>query len=116
MDLRKCTTFTDPSISYRGSMNFLDSAHAKIQLEDHEESADLSTAMDVDHREIYFLIMHFLSAGPCQKTFGLLAEELLEHKLLPRRYHAWYSRSGAVCGGESDRNSFHLSYDHLVKR
>lgn len=73
--------------------------------------------MHIDHREIYFLIMHFLSAGPCKRTFGHLCNELLEHQLLPRRYHAWFSRSGTHSGNDSDDGiSFPLSYDKLVER
>ncbi|KAL6525911.1 hypothetical protein OROMI_030306 [Orobanche minor] len=80
-------------------------------------AASSSMDVDVDLREIYFLIMHFLSAGPCQKTFRQLWEELLEQELLPRRYHAWYSRSGAVSGDENDDGtSFPLNYDNLIGR
>lgn len=73
--------------------------------------------VDIDLREVYFLIMHFLSGGPCHRTFGQLWNELLEHKLLPRRYHAWYSRSGSHSGNENDDGlSFPLSYAQLVER
>ncbi|KZV50933.1 bromodomain and WD repeat-containing protein 3 [Dorcoceras hygrometricum] len=79
----------------------------------HADAIDL----DVDLREIYFLILHFLSAGPCQNTFEKLWDELLEHDLLPRRYHAWFSRSGVVIGDESnDGTSVPLNYDNLVGR
>lgn len=73
--------------------------------------------VDVDLREVYFLIMHFLSAGPCHRTYGQFWNELLEHQLLPRRFHAWYSRSGAPSGDENDDGiSFPLSYNKLVDR
>lgn len=73
--------------------------------------------VDVDLREVYFLIMHFLSAGPCHRTYGQFWNELLEHQLLPRRYHAWYSRSGMHSGDENDDGiSFPLSYNKLVER
>lgn len=73
--------------------------------------------VDIDLRELYFLIMHFLSAGPCHRTYGQFWNELLEHQLLPRRYHAWYSRSGLPSGDENDDGmSFPLSYDKLVER
>ncbi|KAK7246296.1 hypothetical protein RIF29_41159 [Crotalaria pallida] len=76
-----------------------------------------ATDVDVDHREIYFLIMRFLSAGPCHKTCVQFWNELLEHQLLPRRYHAWYSRSGAHSGAEDDDGlSLPLSYNKLVER
>ncbi|EPS61343.1 transducin family protein, partial [Genlisea aurea] len=85
----------------------------------HGESAECDASMDidVDLREIYFLIMHFLSAGPCQKTFRQLYSELLEYKLLPRRYHAWYSRNNTGNREENaDGNSFPLNYDDLIGR
>lgn len=73
--------------------------------------------VDVDLREVYFLILHFLSAGPCHKTCLQFWNELLEHELLPRRYHSWYSRSGACSGNADDDGlSFPLSYDKLVER
>ncbi|KAI3469301.1 hypothetical protein Pfo_025964 [Paulownia fortunei] len=73
--------------------------------------------VDVDLREVYFLIMHFLSAGPCHRTYGQFWNELLEHQLLPRRYHAWYSRGGMHSGDENDDGiSFPLSYNKLVER
>ncbi|CAM8973292.1 unnamed protein product [Rhodiola kirilowii] len=75
------------------------------------------TDIDIDISEVYFLIMHFLTTGPCQRTVRELWNELLEHQLLPRRYHAWYSRSGLrVLGDDANSASFPLSYDHLVHR
>ncbi|GJR91142.1 PH-interacting protein [Tanacetum coccineum] len=75
------------------------------------------TGADIDLREVYFLIMHFLSAGPCHRTYGQFWNELLEHQLLPRRYHSWYSRSGITTGDENDDGmSFPLSYNKLVER
>ncbi|XWS76643.1 hypothetical protein CRYUN_Cryun01aG0194900 [Craigia yunnanensis] len=75
------------------------------------------TDVDIDLREIYFLIMQFLSAGPCHRTFEQLSNELLEHQLLPRRYHAWFSRSGAHSGNDDDDGiSFPISYNNLVER
>ncbi|GMJ01027.1 hypothetical protein like AT5G49430 [Hibiscus trionum] len=77
----------------------------------------VETNVDIDLREIYFLIMQFLSAGPCQRTFELLSKELLEHRLLPRRYHAWFSRSGDHSGNNDDDGiSFPLSFNNLVGR
>ncbi|RWW63300.1 hypothetical protein BHE74_00029531 [Ensete ventricosum] len=73
--------------------------------------------VDIDIREIYFLIMHFLSAGPCKRTYGQFWNELLEHQLLPRRYHAWYSRCGAQSGDEDDDGiSLPLCYIKLAER
>ncbi|KAL9227629.1 hypothetical protein vseg_003297 [Gypsophila vaccaria] len=73
--------------------------------------------VDIDLREVYFLILQFLSVGPCQKTCVQLLNELTEHQFLPRRYHAWFSRSGVHSGCENDDGvSFPLAYDKLVNR
>ncbi|XP_021730241.1 PH-interacting protein-like [Chenopodium quinoa] len=89
----------------------------KAALADPETNTDLEADIDVDLREIYFLIMHFLSDGPCQRTCGQFWNELLENDLLPRRYHAWYSRSGIPSGDENDDGlSFPLSYNKLKER
>ncbi|XP_047315948.1 bromodomain and WD repeat-containing protein 3-like [Impatiens glandulifera] len=73
--------------------------------------------IDIDLRELYFLILHFLANGPCQQSFDQLWKELSENELLPRRYHAWYSRSGRLSGHVNDDGiSFPLSYDKLVER
>ncbi|KAK7344382.1 hypothetical protein VNO77_13909 [Canavalia gladiata] len=76
--------------------------------------------VDIDPRELYFLIMHFLSAGPCRRTFQNFKEELLEHQLLPRRYHAWFSRSGERSGDDVDEDddgiSLPLDYNNLADR
>lgn len=41
--------------------------------------------MDVDLKEVYSVIMHFLAIGPCTGTFRQLRNEVLRHKLLPLR-------------------------------
>ena len=82
-------------------------------------SADVAAmdGVDIDMREVYFLIMHFLSHGPFKRTFGELCNELLEHQLLPRRYHAWYSRGGFHSGEENDDGiSLPLGYAKLAER
>ncbi|KAI8561797.1 hypothetical protein RHMOL_Rhmol04G0369300 [Rhododendron molle] len=81
------------------------------------EKSPVQNGVDIDLREVYFLIMHFLSAGPCHRTYGQFWNELLEHQLLPRRYHAWYSRTGVHSGDENDDGlSFPLSYNKLAER
>nr|XP_023895389.1 bromodomain and WD repeat-containing protein 3 [Quercus suber]POE57423.1 isoform c of bromodomain and wd repeat-containing protein 1 [Quercus suber] len=98
-------------------LRFSIKGHEKTQLVDPNTSHTMERDVDVDHREIYFLIMHFLSAGPCHRTYGQLWNELLEHQLLPRRYHAWYSRNGTHSGDENDDGmSFPLNYAMLVER
>ncbi|KAL5097878.1 hypothetical protein RYX36_002205 [Vicia faba] len=81
------------------------------------ETQNRNMDVDVDLGEVYFLIMHFLSSGPCHKTYLQFWSELLENQLLPRRYHAWYSRSGACSGvAHDDGQSFPLGYNKLVER
>lgn len=99
------------------SLSFPRNVREKAPLGDLEMNPDMEADVNVDHREIYFLIMHFLSGGPCQRTCGQFWNELLEHDLLPRRYHAWYSRSGVPSGDENDDGlSFPLSYSKVVER
>ncbi|KAL6184879.1 hypothetical protein ACLB2K_046278 [Fragaria x ananassa] len=90
---------------------------AKFEKEERDTGHTVEAGADVDIKEVYFLIMHFLSVGPCQKTFEQLANDLLEHQLLPRRYHAWFSRSGISNSNDNDSSSsFPLSYNKLVER
>ena len=111
--------FIDAPSLHVAPLKFSIKGHPKDQFVEQETVADPDVVadVDIDIREVYFLIMHFLSAGPCQRTFGQFWNELLEHQLLPRRYHAWYSRSGALSGHENDNGvSFPLSYNKLVER
>lgn len=105
-----------PSVSVK-LLSFSSKVHEKAQLVDFERSSAMEPDVNIDLREVYFLIMHFLSAGPCHRTYGQFWNELLEHQLLPRRYHAWYSRNGAHSGDENDDGlSLPLSYNKLVER
>lgn len=73
--------------------------------------------VEVDIAEIYFLIMHFLSSGPCHRAFAQLSNDVLQHKLLPRRFHALASRGGKQgIDEEDDGMSSPLSYDNIVAR
>ncbi|KAJ8766361.1 hypothetical protein K2173_022420 [Erythroxylum novogranatense] len=117
MALRKYVPVDDtPSASMKAlsfSRKVLDSA----QVFDPETNQTMEPDVDIDLKEIYFLIMHFLSYGPCHRTYKELWEELREHQLLPRRYHAWYSRSGVCTGDEDDDGiSYPLNYSKLVER
>lgn len=105
-----------PAVSMK-TLSFFCKKHENPQVADTETSQALEPNVNIDLREVYFLIMHFLSAGPCHKTFRQFWSELLEHQLLPRRYHAWYSRNGGHSGEENDDGmSFPLSYNMLVER
>lgn len=102
-----------------GPPSYEQKVHAKAQFQpnDGDPGQPVGSDLDVDLSEVYFLIMHFLSAGPCQRTFKQFWSELREHQLLPRRYHAWYSRSGEIGGNENDNgSSFPLTYDEVVQR
>ncbi|GLT71900.1 hypothetical protein SLA2020_438850 [Shorea laevis] len=117
MDTWKCKSPACAPSLIMAPLNFSNKVHEKAQSEKGATGHVAETEVDIDHREVYFLIMHFLSTGPCQKTFGQFCNELLEHHLLPRRYHAWFSRSGAHSGDDSDDGiSFPLSYNNLVER
>jgi len=77
----------------------------------------LENNVEVDIAEIYFLIMHFLSSGPCHRAFAQLSNDVLQHKLLPRRFHALPSRGGKQAVVEEDDGmSSPLSYDNIVAR
>nr|KYP35904.1 PH-interacting protein [Cajanus cajan] len=96
-------------------LSFSSKVPKKAELDEANKNHDMD--VDVDLREVYFLIMHFLSAGPCHKTYLQFWNELIEHQLLPRRYHAWYSRTAARSGDEDDDGlSCPLNYNMLVER
>ncbi|PON61920.1 Guanine nucleotide-binding protein, beta subunit [Parasponia andersonii] len=118
MALRKFVPSGDAPPSVRMKpLNFTIKMNERTRFADAETSLAAEPDVDIDLREVYFLIMHFLSAGPCRRTYGQFWNELLEHQLLPRRYHAWYSRNGMPSGDENDDgNSFPLSYNMLVER
>lgn len=119
MDYWKHASSAGVSPLSKAPLNFSNTAQEMAQLEqqDRVTSQAVDTEVAIDFREVYFLIMHFLSSGPCQKTFGQFWNELLEHQLLPRRYHAWFSRSGGHSGNDNDDGiSFPLSYSKLVDR
>ncbi|XP_007051094.2 PREDICTED: bromodomain and WD repeat-containing protein 3 isoform X1 [Theobroma cacao] len=115
----KCSSSAGASSLCKAPLNVSTTMPEKALVEQQRRVTDhaAKTNVDIDLREIYFLIMQFLSAGPCQRTFEQLSNELLEHQLLPRRYHAWFSRSGAHSGNKNDDGiSFPLSYNNLVER
>lgn len=119
MDSQKCRSFKAAPSLRIAPLKLSNKVHEKAQFEKQvgDTAHAVATDVDIDLKEVYFLIMHFLSAGPCQRTFGQFWNEILEHQLLPRRYHTWYSRSGAHSGDENDNGiSFPLSYNDLVNR
>ncbi|XP_030454648.2 uncharacterized protein LOC115675964 isoform X1 [Syzygium oleosum] len=119
MDFPKCASSGGALSSSMGPLIFSNKVHEVVEIGRPVRASGhaVETDVDVDLREIYFLIMHFLSTGPCQRTFGQLRNELLEHQLLPRRYHAWASRSGIRSENEDDDGiSFPLNYSNLAER
>ena len=115
----KCSSSAGASSLCKAPLNVSTTMAEKALVEQRRRVTDraANTDVDIDLREIYFLIMQFLAAGPCQRTFEQLSNELLEHQLLPRRYHAWFSRSGEHSGNNDDDGiSFPLSYNNLVER
>lgn len=122
MALSKCKPSGDETSVRMAPLAFSKRAHEKVNpvgqsMTSMASSFPVGADVDIDIREIYFLIMHFLSAGPCKRTYGQFWNELLEYQLLPRRYHAWYSRCGAQSGDEDDDGiSLPLCYIKLAER
>ncbi|KAG7533562.1 WD40 repeat [Arabidopsis thaliana x Arabidopsis arenosa] len=117
MALRKNTPKGDSVSLPMKPLNFSRKLPGNVQIPDPDIAQNVAPNIDLDLREVYFLMLHLLSSGPCQQTYALLRHELLEHELLPRRYHAWYSRSGLPSGDDNDDgNSFPLNYTELAKR
>ncbi|CAK8572720.1 unnamed protein product [Lathyrus sativus] len=118
MDSKKCK----PSKGVASLMNVVPLSVPKQEDEMARSLKDniaVKSNVDIDLREVYFLILNFLSAGPCQRSFVQLRNELLEHRLLPRRYHAWFSRSGEPGEDDADDDdgiSLPLDYNSLMDR
>ncbi|CAN1281488.1 Bromodomain and WD repeat-containing protein 1 [Linum perenne] len=117
MALQKYIPLVNTPSNSMKPLSFPSKVYEDAQLSDTVAQCTMEQDVDIDLREVYFLIMHFLSAGPCHRTYGQLWGELLENQLLPRRYHAWYSRTGAHSRNENDDGlSFPLSYGDLAER
>ncbi|KAM6558873.1 hypothetical protein CsatA_028112 [Cannabis sativa] len=120
MDPWNCTSSVGVPSFEKAPRKFSNQVPEKTQLEIVERAschAAAETKVDVDLGEVYFLILHFLSFGPCKRTFTQFLGELMENQLLPRRYHAWFSRGGISSGDASDDGvSFPLTYDKLMER
>ncbi|CAL4083048.1 unnamed protein product, partial [Meganyctiphanes norvegica] len=64
--------------------------------------------------ELHYLIAKYLSAGPCQRTFQVLKEELEENQLLPKRLD-WEGNVHNRKYEELDEQNSHLHNDHLLR-
>ncbi|BFG43500.1 hypothetical protein CerSpe_297740 [Prunus speciosa] len=104
MDPWKCTLSGGANSLSMAPSSILNKVNEEAQPEKEERDTGhvVEAGADMDIREVYFLIMHFLSVGPCQRTFEQFGNDLLEHQVLPRRYHAWFSRSGVGSGNNND--------------
>ncbi|CAN8265504.1 unnamed protein product [Cochlearia groenlandica] len=117
MALRKNTPKADSVSRHIKPLNFPRKLPENMQFAEPDITQNVVPNVDLDLREVYFLMLHLLSSGPCQATYALLQHELLENELLPRRYHAWYSRRGLLSGDENDDgHSFPLNHTELAKR
>lgn len=117
MALRKYVPSCGTSSAGMKALSFSGRVNVNAQVTDPDQRKKMERNVDIDLKEVYFLIMHFLSAGPCHRTCVQLWNELLEHQLLPRRYHSWYSRTGRHSGDENDDGmSFPLSHNELLGR
>lgn len=118
MDLKKCKPCTGVASSMNGVPLSVPNQEDEMA-RSLKDMVPVKTDVDIDLKEVYFLIMHFLSTGPCKRSFDQLRSELLEHRLLPRRYHAWFSRSGEPSeddAGDDDGISLPLHYNNLMDR
>ncbi|KAB5527371.1 hypothetical protein DKX38_021218 [Salix brachista] len=117
MDIWNHTSSGGASSISKPLLDFSNTVMEKAHFEQQGRVRVNEKKIDVDHRELYFLIMHFLSSGPFHRTFRQFQDEVLGHELLPRRYHAWFSRCDAHSGNDNDDGvSLPLSYDKLVER
>ncbi|XP_045122866.1 bromodomain and WD repeat-containing protein 3-like isoform X2 [Portunus trituberculatus] len=83
-------------------------------------SIALRTRSDLKHShtnleiELYYLIVRFLSAGPCSEATQVLRRELLLHQLLPKR-HDWLGNEHIKTFEQWDEENKHLRSDHLAR-
>ncbi|XP_068220556.1 bromodomain and WD repeat-containing protein 3 isoform X2 [Palaemon carinicauda] len=64
--------------------------------------------------ELYYLMVKYLSAGPCKKAFEVLKAEIEENELLPKRYD-WLGNEGKKTFSEFDCQNSHVRKDHLLR-
>ncbi|KAG7470510.1 hypothetical protein MATL_G00114580 [Megalops atlanticus] len=64
--------------------------------------------------ELYYLISRFLTTGPCRKTAEVLASELEEYQLLPRRLD-WQGNAHPRSYEDLVAANRHVAPDHLLQ-
>ena len=74
----------------------------------HESSSRLEAITP----EIYYLIVKFLSEGPCRRSAEILRDEVERHQLMPKRID-WKGRSHHRSLEDVERNHPHIRPDHL---
>ncbi|KAK7075021.1 Bromodomain and WD repeat-containing protein 3 [Halocaridina rubra] len=63
--------------------------------------------------ELYYLMVKYLSSGPCQKAYKALRAEIEENELLPKRYD-WLGNEKRKTFKEWDEQCGHIQKDHLL--
>ncbi|CAL8350910.1 unnamed protein product [Lota lota] len=64
--------------------------------------------------ELYFLISRFLTTGPCRRTAEILASEIQEYQLLPRRLD-WQGNEHPRTYEDLVAANRHIAPDHLLQ-
>ncbi|KAK8727619.1 hypothetical protein OTU49_009654, partial [Cherax quadricarinatus] len=75
------------------------------------------SAMDVapsTSRELYYLMVKYLSSGPCKKAYQALRAEIEENELLPTTCD-WLGRSYGKTFQQVDEQNIHIKNDHLLQ-
>ncbi|KAG9348519.1 hypothetical protein JZ751_002255 [Albula glossodonta] len=78
------------------------------------DSAAKSQNVSLLESELYYLISRFLTTGPCRKAAEVLASELEEHQLLPRRLD-WQGNSHPRSYEDLVAANRHVAPDHLLQ-
>ncbi|XP_066555723.1 bromodomain and WD repeat-containing protein 3 isoform X2 [Amia ocellicauda] len=73
-----------------------------------------SPSVSLLESELYYLISRFLTTGPCRKAAQVLARELEEYQLLPRRLD-WHGNEHPRTYEDLVRANKHVAPDHLLQ-
>nr|XP_053636652.1 bromodomain and WD repeat-containing protein 3-like [Cherax quadricarinatus] len=64
--------------------------------------------------ELYYLMVKYLSSGPCKKAYQALRAEIEENELLPTTCD-WLGRSYSKTFQQVDEQNIHIKNDHLLQ-